>query len=281
MTIGDKVTARSSQCISHLVHSTTYTGKIVKVNKKSIIVEVEHMLVKYGKEILRDWGYTATVKYTFWKSYEEEGIVYNVYTSKGREYGIITFQTPAVEETPVIEEAPAVVVEETLVEVAEATVETPAVEEATKEEKKMKKTVQNLNRWYTLRPKNKSEHCVWYAQESDLNNPRGGYVRAFAKDGFETIVPISDYDLYMDGVKPNVPSVRQPLEKLIKAHEYHYHIAFNANDEAVFEKHAEACICIERQLKRYDPVAFMSWQFDCDNNTSNEPNPSPREYYLI
>lgn len=87
MTIGTNVTAYKSSCIGIMIDSTTYTGEIVKINKKSIVVKFNHILVKSGKKITHDADYTDTVKFNYWKTCSDGRILYR---SEANLYGIIT-----------------------------------------------------------------------------------------------------------------------------------------------------------------------------------------------
>lgn len=87
MTIGTKVTAYKSQCIGHIIDSSTYTGEVVKVNKKSIVVNLTHIVAKHGQKVIRDMEYNVpNVKYTYWKTCSDGRIVYK---SDSKIYGII------------------------------------------------------------------------------------------------------------------------------------------------------------------------------------------------
>lgn len=84
--IGMNVEAYKSCCIGIIIDSTTYSGKIIKVNKKSIRVQLERMIVKHGNKITNNTDYAATVTYKFWKTCEDGR---DIYVSNSRIYGII------------------------------------------------------------------------------------------------------------------------------------------------------------------------------------------------
>lgn len=66
--VNDTVQAYKSQCIGVIIDSTTITGKVVKVNKKSIVVEYEHITVKHGSKVTWDSNFVETKKFTYWKT---------------------------------------------------------------------------------------------------------------------------------------------------------------------------------------------------------------------
>ena len=106
--IGMSVTAYKSQCIGLIIESSTYTGEVVKVNKKSIIVKLTHVLAKRGDKVVSDTEYNVpNVKYTYWKTTEDGRIIYK---SDSKIYGIIEFKEETTEET--VEETTEEVVEE-------------------------------------------------------------------------------------------------------------------------------------------------------------------------
>ena len=84
--IGMNIEAYKSHCIGIIIDSSTYTGNVVKVNKKSIRVQLNHIVAKHGQKIVRDTDYSATVTYKFWKTTSEGR---DIYVSDGRIYGII------------------------------------------------------------------------------------------------------------------------------------------------------------------------------------------------
>lgn len=84
--IGMNVEAYKSHCIGIIIDSSTYSGKIIKVNKKSIRVQLEHIVAKHGNKIVSDTDYAATVTYKFWKTTSDGR---DIYVSDGRIYGII------------------------------------------------------------------------------------------------------------------------------------------------------------------------------------------------
>ena len=87
---GMNVTAYKSHCIGFIIDSSTYTGEVVKVNKKSIIVKLIHILAKHGDKVVSDTEYNVpNVKYTYWKTTEDGQIIYK---SDSKIYGIIEFK---------------------------------------------------------------------------------------------------------------------------------------------------------------------------------------------
>ncbi len=84
--IGMNITAYKSQCIGFIIDNVNYSGKIIKVNKKSIRVQLEHIVVKHGDKITHDADYAATITYKFWKTTSDGR---DIYVSDGRIYGII------------------------------------------------------------------------------------------------------------------------------------------------------------------------------------------------
>ena len=84
--IGMNIEAYKSRCIGFIIDSSTYTGKVIKVNKKSIRVQLEHIVAKHGDKIVRDADCAATVTYKFWKT-TSDGT--DIYVSDSRIYGII------------------------------------------------------------------------------------------------------------------------------------------------------------------------------------------------
>lgn len=78
--LGQKVTSHRGECIGHIINERKYDGKIVKVNKKSIIVDLEGV----GKK-----------KFNYWKSTDRDGLGFkmnkfsHLFKSEGNLYGII------------------------------------------------------------------------------------------------------------------------------------------------------------------------------------------------
>ena len=52
--VNDKVNSYNSQCIGCMIESTTYTGRIVKANKKSFKAEFDHVEKKSGSRVVLD-----------------------------------------------------------------------------------------------------------------------------------------------------------------------------------------------------------------------------------
>lgn len=84
MTIGMNVTAYNSRCIGFIIDSETITGHIVKINKKSIIVDYDYMVVKKGHKVTYEGLYSGTSKFTYWKTLSDRTVCY-----KNQVYGII------------------------------------------------------------------------------------------------------------------------------------------------------------------------------------------------
>ena len=66
--VNDKVQTYKSQCIGSIIDSIILTGKVVKVNKKSIVVEYEHIVVKHGNTVTWDSNIARKEKFTYWKT---------------------------------------------------------------------------------------------------------------------------------------------------------------------------------------------------------------------
>ena len=130
--IGMSVTAYKSQCIGLIIDSSTFTGKIIKVNKKSIRVQLEHIVAKHGDKVIRDTEYPATVTYKFWKTTEDGRIIYK---SDSKIYGIIEFK----EETETT-------VEET--EEQTETTETTEITETTEDTAEQSETAESITKQY-------------------------------------------------------------------------------------------------------------------------------------
>lgn len=65
--VGNEVKATQSRCIGIKIDSLTYTGTIKKVNKKSIIVSINHVVHTFGKDVQYDGTYCLEVKFNLWK----------------------------------------------------------------------------------------------------------------------------------------------------------------------------------------------------------------------
>ena len=78
--LGQKVTSNRGECIGYAINERKYNGKIVKVNKKSIIVDLEGVGEK---------------KFNYWKSTDRDGLGFKMnnfrhfFKSEGNIYGII------------------------------------------------------------------------------------------------------------------------------------------------------------------------------------------------
>ena len=66
--VNDRVQAYKSQCIGSIIDSTTITGKVVTGNKKSIVVEYEHIVVEHGNKVTWDSNIARKEKFTYWKT---------------------------------------------------------------------------------------------------------------------------------------------------------------------------------------------------------------------
>lgn len=73
MEVGMKVQAYKSQCIGIVIDSWTYAGKVVKVNKKSIVVEFESVEICHGSKLVDTKKYSGEYKFNFWKNRKDNG----------------------------------------------------------------------------------------------------------------------------------------------------------------------------------------------------------------
>ena len=139
--IGMSVTAYKSQCIGFIIDSSTFTGKVIKVNKKSIRVQLEHIVAKHGDKVIRDTEYPATVTYKFWKTTEDGRIIYK---SDSKIYGIIEFKEEPTEE--------AETTEKTEIEEPKTEEQTETTAEETTEQSEEKRVCSICGRTYTEIP---------------------------------------------------------------------------------------------------------------------------------
>lgn len=161
--IGMNVTAYKSQCIGFIIDSSTYTGEVVKVNKKSIIVKLTRVLAKHGDKVVSDTECNVpNVKYTYWKTTEDGRIIYK---SDSKIYGIIEFKEETTEEETVEEET----VEE----------ETPVMKVTTYVINKGEKS-----QYFGL--KNAEENTVLYSAPNNWKTERGA-INWAKKHGFEVV----------------------------------------------------------------------------------------------
>lgn len=71
---GMKVKAYTGSCIGIIIQASTWQGTIIKVNKKSIRVNLTEITCTYGKKVTAHYKMDEDVRYTYWKT-----------TSDGRE----------------------------------------------------------------------------------------------------------------------------------------------------------------------------------------------------
>lgn len=74
--IGTKVEAYTSQCIGMVIDSVTRYGKIVKVNAKSIVVEFDDVVVKHGRQVVREFHCGGKATFRFWKTLSDGRMAY-------------------------------------------------------------------------------------------------------------------------------------------------------------------------------------------------------------
>ena len=81
--IGTKVIARHDYCVGIVITSQCWQGEIIKVNKKSFIVRMNHYRKTFGKRVEIDRAVCSEIKYTFVKTlsngkgwYRSEGSLY-------------------------------------------------------------------------------------------------------------------------------------------------------------------------------------------------------------
>ncbi len=85
--VGTKVEAYTGRCVGLLIQSTTWQGEIIKVNKKSIQVNLTDSVSKFGGKITSQHTMLSKVTYCFWKALDDGR---EIYRSKGNIYGKIT-----------------------------------------------------------------------------------------------------------------------------------------------------------------------------------------------
>lgn len=68
-------------------HERFITGKIVKVNKKSIRVHMTHAKCVTNGKVTREYEMNQTARFDFWKTIENAGKTVDLY--KNNVYGII------------------------------------------------------------------------------------------------------------------------------------------------------------------------------------------------
>ncbi len=69
------------------IYEEFITGKIVKVNKKSIRVQMTHVKCAINGKLTREYDIDETATFEFWKTVETEGKTVDIY--KNNKYGII------------------------------------------------------------------------------------------------------------------------------------------------------------------------------------------------
>lgn len=66
--VNDKVRSYTSQCIGCIIESVTYTGRIIKANKKSFKVEFDRFEKKYGSRVVKEGSCKSVETFRFWKT---------------------------------------------------------------------------------------------------------------------------------------------------------------------------------------------------------------------
>jgi len=69
------------------IYEEVITGKIVKVNKKSIRVHMTHVKRTTNGKVTREYNIDETATFTFWKTIERQSGTVDLY--KNSKYGII------------------------------------------------------------------------------------------------------------------------------------------------------------------------------------------------
>lgn len=83
---GTKVEAYTGRCIGLLIQSTTWQGEIIKVNKKSIQVNLTDSVSRFGGKITSQHTMFSKVTYRFWKTLDDGR---EIYRSEWNIYGKI------------------------------------------------------------------------------------------------------------------------------------------------------------------------------------------------
>lgn len=65
--VNDKVSSYTSQCIGCIIESATYTGRIIKANKKSFKAEFDHYVRKSDSRVVAEGSYKSVETFRFWK----------------------------------------------------------------------------------------------------------------------------------------------------------------------------------------------------------------------
>lgn len=87
---GMKVEARNGTCQMLIITSYTYSGEIIKTNKKSIKVNLTHLTKMHGSKIVQELDMNRIETFTFFKTINDElndGKEADVY--KNKMFGII------------------------------------------------------------------------------------------------------------------------------------------------------------------------------------------------
>ena len=87
MKINEMVQIHDGYSRDIFVHENFITGKIVKVNKKSIRVHMTHAKCTTNGKVTREYEMNQTATFTFWKTIENAGKTVDIY--KNNLYGII------------------------------------------------------------------------------------------------------------------------------------------------------------------------------------------------
>lgn len=88
-TVGMKVTGYSGSYIGVIIDSHYYIGTIIKVNKKSIKVNITEVINTHGEKEVSRYNTNHTVTYTLWKITEKGE---EIYRSEACLYGFITIK---------------------------------------------------------------------------------------------------------------------------------------------------------------------------------------------
>ena len=65
--VNDKVSGYTSQCIGCIIESATYTGHIIKANKKSFKAEFDHYVRKSNSRVVAEGSCKVVETFRFWK----------------------------------------------------------------------------------------------------------------------------------------------------------------------------------------------------------------------
>ena len=67
------IKAYRGTCIGVIITGYSYTGEIIKTNKKSIRVHLNHFTKTEGEKVVIDRECNITETFTFWKNREDNG----------------------------------------------------------------------------------------------------------------------------------------------------------------------------------------------------------------